>query len=179
VDTLSADHAVGLYRQLLWRGRGGQSARHPGRILFSRFKRVEDRGTYQTPLGVPRKLKFCAAAFAVLRRGQGGRAGQFIPKSESGENAALNGDVSATYGSYSKRNLSGQIGLPLDLGFASGGIHAYGEIDDSFQLLSRVASQPPDAGIVGRFRGGRLDALGDYMFYHSNGDGADAGLETG
>ena len=56
----------------------------------------------------------------------------FIPKSENGGDDTLNGELAATYGSYSKRNLAGQAGMPLDLGFANGGVHAYGEIDDSF-----------------------------------------------
>ena len=87
------------------------------------------------------------------------------------EDSIVSGEVTATYGSYSKRNLTGQIGAPLDLGAVQGGVHAYGEIDDSLQFLSRHSSQPSVAGTVRRFRRwptGRCRRI--TCIYHSNGD---------
>ena len=34
--------------------------------------------------------------------------------------------------------LTGQIGMPLDLGVAAGGVHAYGELDDSFSFYRGI-----------------------------------------
>ena len=61
--------------------------------------------------------------------------------------------------------------MPLDLGFAQGGVRAYGELDDSFsfyrgihpshQLLELSADFDLSPGWT---------VSGDYMFYHSNGD---------
>src|SRR5580693_7478311 len=106
---------------------------------FRGFKRADNRGTYSTPLGDAAEIEILRGPPSpIYGAGKVGGLVNFIPKSDSGQNGTLNGDVSATYGSYSKRNLSGQVGMPLDLGFASGGIHAYGEIDDSFSYYRGV-----------------------------------------
>ena len=96
----------------------------------------------------------------------------FIPKSESAdERQRCDGEVTATYGSYSKRNVTGQIGMPLDLGFAVGRRACLWRDRRFLQLLSRPASQPSVAGTVRRFRRPGAWALSaDYMYYHSNGD---------
>ena len=120
---------------------------------FRGFKRVENRGTYQTPLGDAAEIEILRGPPSpVYGAGKVGGLVNFIPKSESGDSDTLDGEVTATYGSYSKRNLTGQIGTPLDLGFASGGVHAYGETGRLLQLLSRPPSQPSAAGTVRRFR---------------------------
>jgi iron complex outermembrane recepter protein len=138
---------------------------------FRGFKRVEDRGTYQTPLGDAAEIEIVRGPPSpVYGAGKVGGLVNFIPKSESGSDAALNGDVSVTYGSYSKRNLNGQIGLPLDLGFAQGGIHAYGEIDDSFSYYRGVHPSHQMLELSGDFAAGDWTLSADYMFYHSNGD---------
>lgn len=98
---------------------------------FRGFKRAENRGTYMTPLSN-------AAGIEILRgppspiygAGKVGGLVNFIPKT-AGASDTLSGEVTVTYGSYSKRNLTGQISAPVTLGGASGGIHAYGELDDS------------------------------------------------
>jgi len=138
---------------------------------FRGFKRVEDRGTYQTPLGD-------AAGIEILRgppspvygAGKVGGLINFIPKSESGDNADVTGEATATYGSYSKRNLTGQIGVPLDLGFAHGGVRAYGELDDSFSYYRGLHPSHQLVELSGDFAAGPWSLSADYMFYHSNGD---------
>src|SRR5579884_242718 len=98
---------------------------------FRGFKRAENRGTYSTPLSD-------AAAIEILRgppspiygAGKVGGLVNFLPKTVTG-NDALGGEVTVTYGSYEKRNATAQIGMPVTLGEATGGLHAYGEIDDS------------------------------------------------
>ncbi len=138
---------------------------------FRGFKRVEDRGTYQTPLGDAAEIEIVRGPPSpIYGAGKVGGLVNFIPKSDSGQDGTLNGDVSATYGSYSKRNLSGQVGMPLDLGFASGGIHAYGEIDDSFSYYRGVHPSHQMLELSGDFSAGDWTLSADYMFYHSNGD---------
>ena len=138
---------------------------------FRGFKRVENRGTYQTPLGD-------AAAIEILRgppspvygAGKVGGLINFIPKSESGKADAVSGELTATFGSYSKRNLTGQIGLPLELGFAAGGVHAYGELDDSFSFYRGLHPSHQLVELSADFSAGPWALSSDYMFYHANGD---------
>jgi iron complex outermembrane receptor protein len=138
---------------------------------FRGFKRVEDRGTYQTPLGD-------AAGIEILRgppspiygAGKVGGLINFIPKSESGDQDGITGEGAVTYGSYSKRNMTGQVGVPLDLGFAHGGIHAYGEIDDSFSYYRGLHPSHQLAELSADFAAGPWALSADYMVYHSNGD---------
>ena len=82
----------------------------------------------------------------------------------------MDGEITATYGSYSKRNLTGQIGLPLDLGFASGGVRAYGELDDSFSYYRGLHPSHQLLELSGDFTAGPWALSADYMFYHANGD---------
>src|ERR1700733_8100151 len=100
---------------------------------FRGFKRVENRGTYSTPLGDAAEIEILRGPPSpVYGAGKVGGLVNFIPKSESVTSDTMDGEVTATYGSYSKRNMTGQLGLPVDLGLPSGGGRAYGEIDDSF-----------------------------------------------
>src|ERR1700742_3453359 len=101
---------------------------------FQGFKRAENRGTYSTPLAD-------AAGIEILRgppspiygAGKGGGLVNFLPKTVEAD-SELGGEVTLTYGSYSKRNATGAISAPLTIGAVSGGVHAYGEIDDSFSF---------------------------------------------
>src|SRR5882672_1753192 len=103
---------------------------------FRGFKRVENRGTYSTPLAD-------AAGIEILRgppsplygAGKVGGLVNFLPKTAQNENGYLTditGQATVTYGSYSKRNLTGQVGIPVDVGFTHGGVYLYGELDDSY-----------------------------------------------
>jgi iron complex outermembrane receptor protein len=138
---------------------------------FRGFKRVEDRGTYQTPLGDAAEIEILRGPPSpIYGAGKVGGLVNFIPKSESASDGTINGELSATYGSYSKRNVSGQIGLPLDLGFAAGGVHAYGELDDSFSYYRGLHPSHQLLELSGDFAAGPWVLSGDYMYYHSNGD---------
>ena len=137
---------------------------------FRGFKRAEDRGTYQTPLGDAANIEILRGPPSpVYGAGKVGGLINFIPKSES-DSADTSGQATVTFGSYSKRNLTGQIGAPLDLGFAHGGIHAYGEIDDSFSYYRGLHPSHQLAELSGDFKAGPWALSADYMYYHSNGD---------
>src|SRR6185503_2187613 len=105
---------------------------------FRGFKRVENRGTYSTPLAD-------AAGIEILRgppsplygAGKVGGLVNFLPKTASASDA-LGGEVTVTYGSYSKRNATAQISAPIAVGEAMGGLHIYGELDDSFSFYRGI-----------------------------------------
>ena len=119
---------------------------------FRGFKRAENRGTYATPLGD-------AARIDILRgppspaygAGKVGGLVNFIPKSQAAAGGAMDGELTVTYGSYAKRNLTGQAGVPLDLGFASGGVRAYGEMVALLRDRRHVASALEPQALWNRF----------------------------
>ncbi|HWM61829.1 MAG TPA: TonB-dependent receptor [Rhizomicrobium sp.] len=137
---------------------------------FRGFKRAENRGTYSTPLGD-------AAGIEILRgppspiygAGKVGGLVNFLPKT-AGANDALGGEVTLTYGSYSKRNATAQISAPVTIGEAAGGIHAYGELDDSFSFYRGLHPSHQLIELSGGLALGAWSFAADYMYYHSNGD---------
>ena len=60
--------------------------------------------------------------------------------------------------------------MPLDLGFANGGVHAYGEIDDTFSYYRGLHPSHQLLELSGDFAAGPWALSPDYMYYHSNGD---------
>ncbi len=137
---------------------------------FRGFKRVENRGTYSTPLSD-------AAGIEILRgppspiygAGKVGGLVNFLPKTADA-NDAFGGEATLTYGSYSKRNATAQLSAPVGLGEASGGIHAYGEVDDSFSFYRGIHPSHQLAELSGGLALGDWSFAADYMYYHSNGD---------
>ena len=134
---------------------------------FRGFKRSENRGTYASPLAD-------AAAIEILRgppsalygAGKVGGLVNFVPKSGVGNFGA---DLSITYGSYSKRNVAGEIGLPFTVGAAPGGVHAYAEIDDSFSYYRGLHPSHQLLQLSADLAWGPWDFSADYMFVHANG----------
>src|SRR3954463_3629108 len=137
---------------------------------FRGFKRAENRGTYSTPLSD-------AAGIEILRgppspiygAGKVGGMVNFLPKTVSA-NDALGGEVTLTYGSYSKRNATAQISAPVAMGEAAGGLHAYGEVDDSFSFYRGLHPSHQLIELSGNLALGDWSFAADYMYYHSNGD---------
>jgi iron complex outermembrane receptor protein len=139
---------------------------------FRGFKRADNRGTYSTPLGDAAQIEILRGPpSAIYGAGKVGGLINFVPKSEAAaEDSIVSGEVTATYGSYSKRNLTGQIGLPLDLGAIQGGVHVYGELDDSFSFYRGIHPSHQLVELSGDFETGAWSLSVDYMYYHSNGD---------
>jgi iron complex outermembrane receptor protein len=137
---------------------------------FRGFKRAENRGTYSTPLGD-------AAGIEILRGppspiygpGKVGGLVNFLPKTE-GANDALGGAVTLSYGSYSRRNLTAQAGAPVTLGSAAGGVHAFGEIDDSYSYFRGLHPSHQLLELSGTLAVEEWSLSADYLYYHSNGD---------
>jgi len=138
---------------------------------FEGFKRVENRGTYTTPLGDAAEIELVRGPPSVIfGPGKVGGLVNFVPKSETATDNDVSGDVTATYGSYSKRNATGQVGVPLAFGSVKGGIHAYGELDDSFSYYQGIHPSHQLIELTGTFASGPWVMQSDYMYYHSNGD---------
>ncbi|HEY4078407.1 MAG TPA: TonB-dependent receptor plug domain-containing protein [Rhizomicrobium sp.] len=137
---------------------------------FQGFKRAENRGTYSTPLAD-------AAGIEILRgppspiygAGKVGGLVNFLPKTVDAD-SDLGGEVTLTYGSYSKRNVTGAISAPLTIGAASGGVHAYGEIDDSFSYYRGLHPSHQLVELSSNLALGGWSLSADYLYYHSNGD---------
>src|SRR3954471_4043460 len=137
---------------------------------FRGFKRAENRGTYSTPLSD-------AAGIEILRgppspvygAGKVGGLVNFLPKSAAA-NDSLGGEVTLTYGSYEKRNLTAQLGAPIALGSFAGGLHAYGEADDSFSFYRGIHPSHQLLELSGTLARDNWSFAADYMYYHSNGD---------
>ena len=136
---------------------------------FRGFKRAENRGTYSTPLAN-------AAGIEILRgppspvygAGKVGGLVNFLPKT-AGASDAFGGEVTLSYGSYSRRNLTGQINAPVTLGDASGGLHAYGEIDDSYSFYRGLHPRHQLLELSGTLNAGDWQLSADYMYFHSSG----------
>src|ERR1700678_51769 len=135
---------------------------------FEGFKRVEDRGTYSTPLGGAADIELLRGPPSVIfGEGTVGGLVNFVPKTETADDSDISGELTATYGSYSKRNGTAQIGVPLDFGAVQGGIHAYGELDDSFSYFHGIHPSHQLIELTGNFASGPWVLSSDSMYYNS------------
>jgi iron complex outermembrane receptor protein len=134
---------------------------------FRGFKRAENRGTYDTPLGDAAQIDVLRGPpSAIYGAGKVGGLVNFVPKSGDAQSG---GDVSVTYGSYSKRNLTAGFGTPFDLGAAQGSVHAYGEIDDSFSFYRGLHPSHQMLQVSSVLASGPWSFSADYMYVHANG----------
>ena len=114
---------------------------------FHGFKRIENKGTYQTPIGSTSRVDILrgppTANFGpgkiggllnlepkTARLSQGGG---FLPDPV--------GEVQLTVGSYDKKNASFQVGLPVNIGDAEGGIYTYVELEDSGSFYNGITPE--------------------------------------
>ncbi len=101
---------------------------------FRGFKRIEDRGTYPTPLGAADSITIVRGPpTPVLGPGKVGGYLDFIPKTARTDRGFLTrttGDVEVGLGDYGQRKLDGQVGLPVRFGAIEGGVYLYGEAQD-------------------------------------------------
>lgn len=142
---------------------------------FRGFKRVENRGTYSTPIGGASRIEILRGPpTPVYGAGKVGGLVNFIPKSARDEGRLLaepEGEVSATFGDYNKKLVTGQFGAPVTLGQARGGVFVYGEAEDSHSYYKGVYPRHQTLELSSDFDlgGGWSTAFGG-MVYHSDGD---------
>ena len=147
-----------------------------GETYFHGFKRIENRGTYQTPLGATSRVDILRGPpTANFGPGKVGGLLNLEPKTakiseEAGYLTEVTGEVSATVGSYGKKNGSFQAGIPLNFGNTDGGLYVYGEIEDSRSYYEGLKPKHQLLQLNGDFdmNNGWAFKLGG-MYYHSDG----------
>ena len=142
---------------------------------FRGFKRIEDRGTYSTPIGDAAQIEIVRGPpTPIYGPGKVGGFLNFEPKTSEDEGRFLpqpTGEATLTYGQYNLYQETLQGGAPVTLGPVQGGVYAYGEnasshsyyhgIYPSHQMLE--VSSDLDLG------SGWSAAVGG-MYYHDDGD---------
>lgn len=137
---------------------------------FRGFKRAENRGTYTTPLSDAAGIEILRGPpSSIYGAGKVGGLVNFLPKTV-GASDALGGEATLTYGSYSKRNATLSFNAPVVLGSWAGGVHAYGEIDDSYSFYRGIHPSHQLLELTGTLVEDAWSFSADYMYYHSNGD---------
>jgi len=142
---------------------------------FRGFKRVENRGTYSTPIGGAARIEILRGPpTPVYGAGKVGGLVNFIPKSARDEGrflASPEGEATATVGGYGKKLLTGQFGAPLTLGAAEGGVYVYGEAEDSHSYYKGIHPRRQILEVSSDFDlgNGWSTAFGG-MAFHSDGD---------
>ncbi len=147
---------------------------------FDGFKRVENRGTYSTPIGDASEIQIVRGPpSANFGAGKVGGLLNFIPKTAKDTGAYLEtpvGEASATFGSYSKKEITAQGGAPVTLGPAQGGVYGYLDVDDSHSYYHGIYPKRETAELSADFNlpGGWTTEL-EGLIYHSEGDVQTAG----
>jgi len=112
-------------------------------VYFRGFKRIENRGTYPTLLSAVQQVEIVRGPPTAFNGpGKVGGFLNFVPKTAKVEGAYLTaptGQVEVTVGSYDKKNLSAQVGLPASFGAVDGGVYLYGELEDSESFYRGVS----------------------------------------
>lgn len=142
---------------------------------FRGFKRIEDRGTYSTPIGDAAQIEIVRGPPSpIYGPGKVGGMLNFIPKSAKDEGRFLTeptAEVTATLGSYQKKNLTGQFGAPVKIGGVEGGVYAYGELEDSHSYYRGIYPKRQIGEVSAQFDlGGGWSTAFDAMLFHSSGD---------
>ncbi|MBV9509525.1 MAG: TonB-dependent receptor [Caulobacteraceae bacterium] len=140
---------------------------------FLGFRMIENRGTYTTPIGDAAQIDVVRGPPSpIYGPGKVGGFLNFTPKSVKNEDLTHpQGEVDATLGAYGKKNLTGQVGAPLNFGTATGGIYAYGEIDDSDSFYEGIhpKHQLGEVSVNYDLPGGWSTSL-DALYLHASGD---------
>ena len=143
-----------------------------GDNYFLGFKMIENRGTYETPIGDASQIQIVRGPpSAIYGPGKVGGFLNFIPKSAQTEGlTGLTGEVDATYGAYDKKNINGQFGTPFKIGALDAGFYGYAEFDDShsFYIGEHPVHQLGELSFDVDLTGG-WSATADAFIYHSTG----------
>lgn len=101
---------------------------------FRGFKRVENRGTYPTPIGAAEQVEIVRGPpTPIYGPGKVGGFLNFSPKTakvRSGYLTSPTGEAEATFGAYDQKGLTARLGLPIRFGTTDGGLYAYVEAED-------------------------------------------------
>jgi iron complex outermembrane receptor protein len=117
-----------------------------GDNFFRGFRRVENRGNYETPISASDHIEIVKGPPSPIYGG--GRVGGFMnfyPKSTRSESAKwlekVTGKVSLTYGSYDEKRGSAEVGVPFKLGTHRSGLYAFFEAEDTHSFYKGVGNR--------------------------------------
>ena len=117
-----------------------------GDNFFRGFRRVENRGNYQTPVAATDHIEIVKGPPSPAYGG--GRIGgfmNFLPKTTRSESAKwlekATGKVVVTYGSYDEKRASGEVGLPFKIGSHRSGLYAFFEDEDAHSFYKGVGNR--------------------------------------
>lgn len=117
-----------------------------GDNFFRGFRRVENRGNYQTPVAATDHIEIVKGPPSPAYGG--GRIGgylNFIPKTARSESAKwlekVTGKLQLTYGSYDEKRLGAEVGAPFMLGTHRNGVYAYYQAEDSHSFYKGVGGR--------------------------------------
>lgn len=108
----------------------------PADNYFRGFRRIANPGAFNTIVRGAERLEILRGPVSPLY-GTGSIGGQlnYIPKSASVDGAKYisepSGVLGATFGTYNQRIVFGELGIPLSIGNAEGGIQLFAEVEDS------------------------------------------------
>src|SRR5579871_7055376 len=117
-----------------------------GDNFFRGFRRVENRGNFQTPVAATDHIEIVKGPPSPIYGG--GRVGgfmHFVPKTARSESAKwlekVTGKETITYGSYDQKIVGSEVGVPFKIGEHRAGLYAYVEGEDSHSFFKGVADR--------------------------------------
>ena len=117
-----------------------------GDNFFRGFRRVENRGNYQTPVAATDHIEIVKGPPSPIYGG--GRIGgfmNFVPKTARSESAKWleqpTGKATVTYGSYDQKIASVETGIPFKIGSHRAGLYAFVEGEDTHSFFKGVADR--------------------------------------
>ena len=141
---------------------------------FRGFKRIENRGTYPTPIGAAEQVEIVRGPpTPVYGPGKVGGFLNFVPKTAHTTQGFLTeptGEVEVEAGGYDEKRVSARLGAPLKLGSADGGVYAYVDAEDGAQYYRGIHPRQITGQLAADFdlANGFSVAFGG-MAYHSTG----------
>ncbi|UAK25642.1 TonB-dependent siderophore receptor [Sphingomonas nostoxanthinifaciens] len=139
---------------------------------FRNFQRLPNYGTYATPLGGASEVQIVRGPpSAIYGAGKVGGFVNYIPfEASAAKTDKLTGELTGTFGSYAKKNVTGKLSAPVAIGGITGGLSGYVEADDSHSYYRGVHPRYQLYQIAADFDLGNgffFNAGG--MIYHSKG----------
>lgn len=142
---------------------------------FRGFRRVENRGTFPTPIGASERIEIVRGPVSpIFGAGKVGGFLNFYPKTvkvgRQVGRSEVSGNVAVTVGSYDKKELTAELGVPFDLGTNPASINAYVEREDSGSFYRGIDPERTLVQLAGRveFDAGLTLELGG-MYFKSDG----------
>jgi iron complex outermembrane receptor protein len=142
---------------------------------FEGFKLITNFGTYSTPVGDASRIDIVRGPPSpIYGPGFVGGLLNFVPKSASDTGAYITqptGEITVTGGSYDKKNLTVQLGGPVDAGAVQGGLYAYAEYDNSGSFYNGIYPKHFMGEMSARFDlPDSWHLAADFQYYNSSGD---------